>query len=98
MKTLLFIFVLLFCVFGCTAVPLTAEKSETSASYPFNSRTLEFDNGVSGLVYPYRICSKRFLGICTGWTLVKDVYDLTDPVTRKMFVDGGWTCTVEVKP
>lgn len=82
-------------IFGCSS-PSLSEQRQESANMPLNSRTLEVSQTAPALNYPFRVCARKFLGVCTRWELMVDVYDLTDNTTRKSLV--GFVCKQEENP
>lgn len=47
-------------------------------------RTLDLCLDVAGFCYQYEECTKKgLLGKCREWSIVKEVFDLNDPETRK---------------
>lgn len=60
-------------------------------------RTLRLSPDLAGFEYQYEICVKKFLGICTRREMKKEVYDLTNPETRKQLISMGFVARVREK-
>ena len=80
---------ILFSISACSGLPLVPQLEQ---------RTLRFSLETPTLEYQYERCDKTFLGICTHSIIVKDKYDLTDPVVRKQFVDMGFVAQKRASP
>lgn len=83
---------------ACSTIPLQEAKEQASASMPLSSRTLEISTTIPGTDYPYRVCTRKVIGICLDWSLAFDNYDFNDVAVRKTLSDAGFVCRVEVKP
>lgn len=71
--------------------------SDTIPTLP--ERTLRFDPlKPTTLYYQYFVCSSHFFGICTGHTLTRDTYDMTDPTVAAKIISTGFVVKVIEKP
>jgi hypothetical protein len=61
------------------------------------NRTLDLAEDVAGLQYQYKVCVKKFLGICTKHEMKRDVYDLSNPEVRRQLIDMSFACKVREK-
>jgi len=52
---------------------------------------------IAGFYYDYEVCDKKVLGVCVRKKLVRDNYDLNDPVVRKQLKDMGFIATTSKK-
>ena len=62
------------------------------------NRTLEISKNIPGLEYPYEVCEKRWLGICTNRRMEIEKYDLTLPSEREKLRNMRFVCRVEETP
>ena len=81
-------FLLIFLVGACASIPDVIIPD-------LPQRTLLVDPDAVGLKYPYKICTKKFLGKCTKYEMHIDRYDFNDAQLRRKLIDMNFTCTVE---
>lgn len=80
-----------------TISTLSCASLRTVSPPALEDRTLRLSESAPQLEYQYEKCAKKFLGICTKFEWVKETWDLTDPVVRKMLVDKGFVVRVRGK-
>ncbi len=53
-------------------------------------RTLRLSKTDPRLEYQFRVCTKKFLGMCTATEMKVEHWDLRDPQVREMLINKGF--------